>query len=64
MVPGIKKLTSQRRGTWGNRQEAQCEKEGDSVLCKLYVTRRERDLALARDVEKGFLVEEAFEMGL
>lgn len=33
-------------------------------MCKLYMTRRERDLALARDVEKGFLVEEAFEMGL
>lgn len=46
MVPGIKKLTSQRRGTWGNRQEAQCE-EGNSVLCKLYVTRSERDLALS-----------------
>lgn len=64
MVPGLKKLTSQRRVTRGNRQEAQCEEEGGSVLCKLYVTRRERDLALARDVEKGFLVEEAFEMGL
>lgn len=46
------------------KQEAQCEKGGGIVLCKLYMTRRERDLALARDVEKGFLVEEAFEMGL
>lgn len=35
MVPDLKKLTSQRRGRWRDRQEAQCEKGDDNVLCKL-----------------------------